>query len=57
MRPAEHPASSTKATVAKAPQYVVLNCSLTSKKRSPVYVLKNGKPVATYPLTQTFDAI
>ena len=25
--------------------------------RPPVYVLKNGKLVATYPLTQTFDAI
>jgi hypothetical protein len=26
------------------------------KKRPPVYVQRNGKPVATYPLTQTFDA-
>jgi hypothetical protein len=35
-------------------QYVRLTLVFTGK-RPPVYVLKNGKEVATYPLTQTFD--
>jgi hypothetical protein len=37
-------------------RYTKLTVIFTGKKRPPVYVLKNGKPVATYPLTQTFDA-
>ena len=38
-------------------RYTKLTVIFTGKKRPPVYVLKNGKPVATYPLTQTFDAM
>jgi hypothetical protein len=38
-------------------RYTRLTVIFTGKKRPPVYVLKNGKPVATYPLTQTFDAM
>ncbi len=38
-------------------RYTELTVIFTGKTRPPVYVLKNGKPVATYPLTQTFDAI
>jgi len=38
-------------------RYTKLTVIFTGKTRPPVYVLKNGKPVATYPLTQTFDAI
>ena len=38
-------------------RYTELTVIFTGKKRPPVYVLKNGKPVATYPLTQTFDAM
>jgi hypothetical protein len=35
-------------------RYTKLTVIFTGKKRPPVYVLKNGKRVATYPLTQTF---
>jgi hypothetical protein len=38
-------------------RYTKLTVIFTGKKRPPVYVLKNGKLVATYPLTQTFAAI
>lgn len=38
-------------------RYTELTVIFTGKTRPPVYVLKNGKLVATYPLTQTFDAI
>ena len=38
-------------------RYTKLTVIFTGKTRPPVYVLKNGKLVATYPLTQTFDAI
>jgi len=38
-------------------RYVKLTVIFTGRKRRAVYVLKNGKLVATYPLTQTFDAI
>ena len=38
-------------------RYTDLTVIFTGKTRPPVYVLKNGKLVATYPLTQTFDAI
>ena len=38
-------------------RYTELTVIFTGKARPPVYVLKNGKLVATYPLTQTFDAI
>jgi len=38
-------------------RYTKLTVIFTGKKRPPVYVLKNGKPVATYPLTQTFGAM
>jgi hypothetical protein len=38
-------------------RYTELTVIFTGKRRPPVYVLKNGKPVATYPLTQTFNAI
>lgn len=38
-------------------RYTRLTVIFTGKKRPPVYVLKNGKPVATYPLTQTFDTM
>ena len=38
-------------------RYTRLTVIFTGKKRPPVYVLKNGKPVATYPLTQTFGAM
>jgi hypothetical protein len=38
-------------------RYTKLTVIFTGKRRPPVYVLKNGKLVATYPLTQTFDAI
>ena len=37
-------------------RYTKLTVIFTGKTRPPVYVLKNGKLVATYPLTQTFDA-
>jgi hypothetical protein len=37
-------------------RYTKLTVIFTGKERAPVYVLKNGKPVATYPLAQTFDA-
>ena len=36
-------------------RYTELTVIFTGKTRPPVYVLKNGKIVATYPLTQTFD--
>ena len=38
-------------------RYTKLTVIFTGKTRPPVYVLKNGKLVATYPLTQTFPAI
>jgi hypothetical protein len=38
-------------------RYTKLTVIFTGKTRPPVYVLKNGKLVATYPLTQTFEAI
>ncbi len=38
-------------------RYTKLTVIFTGRTRPPVYVLKNGKLVATYPLTQTFDAI
>ena len=38
-------------------RYTELTVIFTGKTRPPVYVLKNGKLVATHPLTQTFDAI
>jgi hypothetical protein len=38
-------------------RYTELTVIFTGKKRPPVYVLKNGKLVATYPLTQTFATI
>jgi hypothetical protein len=38
-------------------RYTELTVIFTGKKRPPVYVLKNGKLVATYPATQTFGAI
>ncbi len=38
-------------------RYTELTVIFSGKTRPPVYVLKNGKLVATYPLTQTFDAI
>ena len=38
-------------------RYTQLTVIFTGRIRPPVYVLKNGKLVATYPLTQTFDAI
>jgi hypothetical protein len=38
-------------------RYTQLTVIFTGKTRPPVYVLKNGKLVATYPLTQTFQAI
>jgi hypothetical protein len=38
-------------------RYTELTVIFTGKTRPPVYVLKNGKVVATYPLTQTFPAI
>jgi len=38
-------------------RYTKLTVIFTGKTRPPVYVLKSGKLVATYPLTQTFDAI
>ena len=37
-------------------RYTKLTVIFTGKKRPPVYVQKNGKVVATYPLTQTFAA-
>jgi hypothetical protein len=37
-------------------RYTKLTVIFTGKTRPPVYVLKNGKLVATYPFTQTFDA-
>ena len=37
-------------------RYTNLTVIFTGKKRPPVYVQKNGKVVATYPLTQTFAA-
>ncbi len=37
--------------------YTELTVIFTGKTRPPAYVLKNGKLAATYPLTQTFDAI
>ena len=38
-------------------RYTELTVIVTGKKRPPAYVLNNGEPVATYPLTQTFEAI
>ena len=38
-------------------RYMELTVIFTGKTRPPVYVLKNGKLVATYLLMQTFDAI
>jgi hypothetical protein len=38
-------------------RYTKLTVIFTGKTRPPVYVLENGKLVATYPFTQTFDAI
>ena len=38
-------------------RYTELTVIFTGKTRPPVYVLKNGKLVATYPRTQTFAAI
>jgi hypothetical protein len=38
-------------------RYTKLTVIFTGKKRPAVYVLKNGKLVATYPLTQTFEAM
>jgi hypothetical protein len=38
-------------------RYTELTVIFTGRTRPPVYVLKNGKLAATYPLTQTFDAI
>jgi len=38
-------------------RYTKLTVIFTSATRPPVYVLRNGKLVATYPLTQTFGAI
>lgn len=38
-------------------RYTMLTVIFPGAKRPPVYVLKNGKVVATYPLTQTFPAI
>jgi hypothetical protein len=38
-------------------RYTKLTVIFTGKARPPVYVLKNGKLVATHPLTQTFGAI
>lgn len=35
-------------------RYTKLTVIFTGKTRPPVYVLKNGKVVATHPLTQTF---
>jgi hypothetical protein len=37
-------------------RYTKLTVIFTGKKRPPVYVVRMGKLVATYPLTQTFDA-
>jgi hypothetical protein len=37
-------------------RYTELTVIFTGKTRPPVYVSENGKLVATYPLTQTFDA-
>lgn len=38
-------------------RYTKLTVIFTGKARPPVYVLKNGKPVATHPRTQTLGAI
>jgi hypothetical protein len=38
-------------------RYTKLTVIFTGRTRPPVYVSKNGKLVATYPFTQTFDAI
>jgi hypothetical protein len=38
-------------------RYTELTVIFTGTTRPPVYVLTNGKLVATYPLTQTFGAI
>jgi hypothetical protein len=38
-------------------RYTKLTVIFTGKTRPPVYVLKNGKLVATYPLTQTFGTM
>jgi hypothetical protein len=38
-------------------RYTELTVIFTGKMRPPVYVVKNGQLVATYPLTQTFEAI
>jgi hypothetical protein len=38
-------------------RYTKLTVIFPGTTRPPVYVLRNGKLVATYPLTQTFDAI
>jgi hypothetical protein len=36
-------------------RYTKLTVIFTGKNRPPVYVLKNGHVVATYPVTHTFD--
>lgn len=36
-------------------RYTELTLIFDGSTRPPVYTLKNGKPVATYPLTQTFS--
>jgi hypothetical protein len=38
-------------------RYTKLTVIFTGSSRPPVYVLEHGKPVATYPLTQTFPAL
>jgi hypothetical protein len=38
-------------------RYTKLTVIFTGKTRPPVYVLRNGKLVATHPLTQTFETI
>jgi hypothetical protein len=38
-------------------RYTELTVIFTGKMRPPVYVVKNGQLDATYPLTQTFEAI
>ncbi len=37
-------------------RYTRLTVIFTGKRRPPVYVLRHGRVVATYPLTQTFPA-
>lgn len=38
-------------------RYTKITVIFTGSRRPPVYVLKNGKIVATHPLTQTFPAV